>query len=200
MNKNKLIFTIFLSFWFNSLFSQVNVDSLVKSQPLIKIDKINRARVLLWEEVSSQNKNIEFIASLQNYLNKFTDGTYVALDDEEKFLLFAYTQQWDSVLSAILKMKHPYQIHEFHFEGEDFFFSPELGSTRVCIIKKSEIIDNMPFAKLAKSDFSEEEKDFIKLFVPKYLGYKRKQYKSKHKDFVVKYPTSKYLKYINNEE
>ena len=94
ISKHKIYFLILSLFCVDSIFTQNNVDSIIQNEPLAKIDKINRARVLLFDEICSQSKEIELIANIQDYLNDITNDNnvkYIGLSNKENFLLYIYT-------------------------------------------------------------------------------------------------------------
>jgi len=191
----------------NNINCQSKVDSIIQSQPLVKIDQINRARVLLRDEVFSGNKDIQLIISIQSYLNNHTNANYEGLSLEENFLLYIYTQKWDSVLNIISKMNYtdriPYRTYQFSLMGEDIVLTYEIGRYSIFFIEKSKIINKQLYIDISNSTLSEEQKAFLKIFIPNYWGLKFTQNKISIKNaydvFKEKYPESQYIEYINFE-
>jgi len=202
---------ISLIFWgiiiINNIYCQVNIDSILQSQPLTKIDQINISRVLLHDEVFSGNKNLGLITAYQNYLNSFTDANYKGLSIEENFLLYIYTQKWDSVLNIIPKMNYtdriPYRTYQLSLIGDNICLTYEIGRCSIFFIEKSKIINKQLFVDISNSTLSEEQKDFLAIFIPNYWGYKFTQNKAKittaYETFKQKYPESQYVEYIRFE-
>ena len=199
---NKIILIIAFSFIItNNVNCQDKIDSLVYFSIESNIDSIKKVRKLLLDELRSQNKNIQLVASLQDYLNNTIDGK---LSNQENFLLYIYTEKWDSVLSTISKMEYPYKIDRFSLQGEDVWIWGEHASNctiLIYLIKKSKFINNQAYINISNAALSEEQKDFLKIFLPNYFGYNFTQNNIKvkiaYKYFNKKYPESWYLKYIS---
>lgn len=205
MNNKKIFSIIFCFLSFNILFSQNYIDSIVASMPLTKIDKINRARDLLYEQIFIvKNKDIQFIKKIQNYLNNINDSSCIGISFYENLLLYVYIRDWDNVLNTISKMTAPYKINHLSFHGEMIFLQKQRRTSAFFTISKSQVVNKQFYVDISNSDLSKEQKEFIGIFIPKYLGCKFTQnnikIKSAYKSFKKKYPKSQYLKYINNEK
>jgi len=203
--QTKILFLILLFYvCFDCVFSQSNIDSLIKSQPITKIDKINRARNLLYESI--KNKDILLITNLQEYLNNISDANYCGLNIDENFLLYIHLEEWNKALNTIVKMPSPRRINNISISGDIIFFQKELGVNTISIISKEKIINNSFYDNLLNSNITNEQKDFLKIFLPYYLNnyYIQKNnkmvsfnIKSEYTKFRKKYPDSEYLNYIN---
>jgi hypothetical protein len=200
----KQIIILFISNFImtNSYNCQIQIDTLIYSSKEkhidSKIDTINRYRTLLFDEIRSQNKNIQLVANYQNYLNNIIDN---GLPNEENFLLYIYTQKWDSVLNIISKMDYPYKVNNISLKGEDIWICGDYNCNYIILIKKSKFVNNQVYIDILNSAISEEQKDFLIIFIPNYFGNKITQnnikIKTAFKIFKNQYPQSQYIKYIN---
>jgi hypothetical protein len=191
----------------NNINSQNKLDSIFQSQPLTKIDQINRTRVLLRNEIFFGNKDFGLITAYQNYLNSLADANYNGLSVEENFLLYIYIQEWNSVLNIIPEMNYttkiPYRTSQLSLMGKNIFLDYEIGRCSFFLIEKSKILNKQLYINISNSTLSEEQKDFLTIFIPNYWGYKYTQNKISIKTaydvFKKKYPESQYVEYIRFE-
>lgn len=181
----------------------VNNDTLKGIQPKKRnktYDTIINYRVLLFDEMQTQNPDSKKIALLQRKLNSISDSNFRnCLDEEENLILFIYQQKWDSVLSIISCMHYPYKINMLSIDVEYVYVSKYRDNGFVPL-NKSLFVNNKILTSISNSFLIEEQKDFLTLFIHSYFGYKNIQgninIKSAFRKFKKKYPDSRYLKYI----
>jgi hypothetical protein len=187
-----------------SVCCQVNIDTTgyIQTEKRNNIyDTIIKNRIVLFDEMQTQNPKVKKIALLQSKLNNISDSAVgdVLLSVEENLMLFIYQHEWDSVLSVISYLRYPYKVNMLSI-GVDFVYVSKQGGNGFVPLNKSLFVNNNIFTSISNSSLLEEQKCFLKLFIHSYFGYKYIQgnikIKSAYREFEKKYPDSRYSKYI----
>jgi len=190
-------------------FSQINVDEMMWHQPQSQLYLIEQTRNLLIDAFVQNDK--QKVQELHRRLiEDFDNKNYVTLFPNEQILLFAWSSDFENMLQCIHQFDKEYyeQMRKkimptrtdyyYHSRTTNNFYPTLLEKVR----QESETI----LDKIQLSILTQEEKDFISIYLHYYLESNEnsdviiRKINADSRHFIETYPQSEYIQLLNSHE
>lgn len=181
-------------------FSQVNMESLVLSQPQSQMDIIGNTRAMLIDAFVQNDR--QKVQELHRYLSEnFDTDNYVTLFPIEKMLLFAWSGDFEKMLQYVKEADSAYIA-----QTETKIMPVSTNNFYQTLIKRVQQESNAILDNLQATSLTQEEKDFATLYLHYYLITDENYdvivpvINANTRKFIEAYPDSEYMKLLYSYE